>query len=189
MLPMCESLFESLVQENFSFLVEKYGFHVNNTNAMHWSRGRYNVKLSYHRFELDLHLYYDDGGGLSSYSLCEVQQLTQLADIKDATYIYMASTPERLSLGIIQISSIFRNICEKLDIFNQETFDKLAIIRRKYSEECAMKTRILYFKEEEEKIWREKKYAELIELYENNNDILTTLEMKRLEYAKRNVIT
>ena len=180
-------MFESLTQENFSFLVSEYGFHLDNanTNSVHWSRGMYHIEMSYHRYELDLYLYYDNNEYSPSYSLSEIQQLKQLVDIRDTSYIYMASTPERLSQGILEISSLFRNICKKMDIFNKETFEMLAIIRRNYSEECAMKGRISRFNVEEENIWKAKKYAELVILYENNQDILTNLQKKRLAYATK----
>ena len=187
---MSESLFVSLIQENFSFLVEEYGFHVNNTNAMHWSRGKYNVKLSYDHnrsYELDLHIYYDDVEYLSPYSLCEIQQLFQLADIKDATYIYMASTSERLSQGIFEISSLFKNICEKIDIFNTETFAMLAIIRRNYSEECERKNKLKWMRIDAEKAWKEKDYPTIKVLYEPFLDDLTKSEIKKYEYALRHL--
>jgi len=179
--------FIPLIQESFSFLVSEHGFHLADFDetSVRWDRGMYHVAISYYRygFELDLHLCYNDGKDLSSYSLSEVRLLEQLADIEDNSYIYMASTPERLSLGISQIASLIKKICERFDIFNQEVFGMLATIRRKNSEEYAKEQALERMRNNAERAWKEKNFAAIKTLYEPFLDNLLKSEMKKYEYA------
>jgi len=179
--------FEPLIKESFSFLVSEHGFHLADFDAtsVRWDRGMYHVAISYYRygFELDLHLSYNDGKDLSSYSLSEVRHLEQLADIKDSSYIYMASTPERLSLGISQIASLLKKICERFDIFNQEVFGVLATMRRKNSEEYAKENALERMRIDAEQAWREKNFTAITTLYEPFLNDLLQSEIKKYEYA------
>jgi hypothetical protein len=180
-------MFEFLAQENLSFLVTEYGFHVVNTctTSVCWNRGEYNVEImfdQYRSYELQLRLYFKDREDVPSYYLDEI---LQLANMKDISYVYQASTPERLSQGILKISSLFQKVCAKLDLFNQKTFDMLATVRKKncdkyknnliHSDLCKIGN----------KLWKEKNYEKIIHLYEQHLDMLSEIEKKRYDYAKK----
>ena len=177
--------FESLVQEGFSFLVSEHEFHLNSSSdtSVQWNREVYNVEMMYDRyrsFELGLQLYFNDGKDSFSYSFDEV---LQLANMRDVSYVCQASTQERLSHGVLQISSIFRKICEKIELFNRKTFEMLAIMRNKNCDEYAKKFLLERIRIDAEKAWKEKNYIVIKALYEPFLVDLLESEIKKYEYA------
>jgi hypothetical protein len=183
-------LFEFLSQESFSFLVSKYGFHIVNTctTSVCWNRGEYNVEIMFDQYrshELQLRLFFKDREDTHSYYLDEI---LQLANIKDVSYVYQASTPERLSQGILKISSLFQEVCTKLDLFNQKTFDMLATVRKKNCDKY--KNNLIHSDlcKIGDELWKEKNYEKIIHLYEQHIDILSEIEKKRYNYAKNKIV-
>jgi hypothetical protein len=179
--------FEFLAQENFSFLITKYNFHIDNTctTSVCWNREEYNVEITfdkYRSYELQLRLSFKGRKNVPSYYLDEILQLT---NIKDVSYISQASTPERLLQGILKISSLFQEVCKKLDLFNQKTFDMLAAVRKKNCDDYEIQKIRRNVSVEGDKYWQEKKYKEIVLLYKNNINLLKKHELKRYEYAQR----
>ena len=180
------STFTSIVQENFSFLVDEFCFQIEMIEEIHvvWKKGNIYIEILHNKYsyEISLLIYRceDYRLGIVPYSFDELLPCAKLAPL---TSSFQASNNERLTMLISKISSLLKDILAKIDVFDHNTFDVLASIRKKNCNEYKNKIDRRYLFEQGNILWKEKEYKQLVLLYQKDIDILTDNERKRYEYA------
>jgi len=182
--------FSLLVQDLFSYIVDDIGFHLYEIkdDLVIWKKEKYFIRVCYDKrysHEIDFGIYVEN----SIEPQFDINEILEIAGMPPRTQAFQASDETRLFRVLETISLLFFDVCKHVDLFSSESMELLKKIRDKNCNNYTMENRITQFKNTEETIWKEKKYDALVELYEKNKDILTALQKKRLEYAKRKMLT
>jgi len=183
------------VKKYFSFLADEFGFHILETNdyKVVWQKERFRISIYFdvrRSYELDIRYgYYGSDAPEDSRfehdNSFDLYEILQYARLTVDSCFFQASSATEFAEPLERMANLFHVICRKIDLFLPEAFDALIEIRDK---NC-----LIYARQKEQQklevlgneFWKSKNYSSLIQLYEIHAEILTPLEKKRLDYARK----
>jgi hypothetical protein len=120
------------------------------------------------------------------YTIGEVMDLMGVRKKLGFTF-FQASTRERVQMLVPKLAEYVREYARPIFEGNLSIFESLHNLRSKKSEEYIKEMYLSQIREEAENAWHEKNYAKLVELYSSMKDDLTSVEVKKLQYAQKHL--
>jgi hypothetical protein len=181
-------IFKYTAQTEFQFLVNDYGFHLEEIfdTSITWHKDQFYVKLLYdirRSYEISLVISNSDlQQQIYPFSFDEILPYVGMSPLKQS---FQASDRDRLSYLIPKIASLFKEACEKRNLFSQESFSVLNNIRKNNCFAYKQEKKRQYLTLDGDIAWKEKNYEKLLDLYEAHIEMLSEVEKKRYDYIKR----
>lgn len=115
-----------------------------------------------------------------------LQDALDYTEIKEFKGLYQIPRKEKIETGVIYLANVTKNLFSKIDISNAENFQKIAQYRinmhKQLLEDYYCKIDI----QRAEKYWENGEYSKSQELYEKHINSLSKVQIKKLEYIRKN---
>ena len=190
------SVYEKLVQSNFQFLVEDYGFELSEIEQ----RGSGYIALKYLSEEVFVSFYYGSPGFELDFSIGRVgiedksdnegftsNDLIFLSD--DARWLdyklYSAHSYENLVKCLPKLAALLKICGANCLKGDPSSYDKILFEKKRSVNQWGKEQELMQAKKEASEAWKNKDYNKLIEVFEPVANELSASEKKKLDYARR----
>ena len=186
--------FTTEVLSNFRFLITDYGFEcvkANTTLVRYESEslfvniyhGRRSYELNFEIGELERSLNVQENG----YTIGEIMDLYEVRNNLKFTF-FQASNKDQTQKLIQKLSEYIKTYAKPILAGNHEIFGKLQMLRKKKSDALIKDIHLTKVREIADIAWKEKDYPKIVEVYESIKDDLTSIELKKLTYAIKQLL-
>jgi hypothetical protein len=181
--------FPEIVQKHFSFL-NNYGYKINQRNetfVQYTGKEKFiNIFHGRKSYELGLEI----GSLKNPENTYSIYSLLMLIDKKKADNykVYAARTVTSIEEGLTNLAEHFR-FCISSETFNDANIFGLLYKQRLIkNHEYALNVKLAHMREALEKAWSNKNYRIVVEILEPFEKNLTSVEAKKLTYAKKKIM-
>lgn len=187
-------LFESMTQTEFVFLGDEYGFKFANVDkkerviCIRYESQKVAMSLSYNTLHFDIDLRF---GEIEKYNKekCLLFDTSHLLCSKgngyDLSHTGLVCRPHTLNIAVKDLASIWKTYGKHCLLGEKKAFKELGKIR----EDCASKIHLQYeMREIRNKLqvaWKQKRYNEIVRLLVPQKNQLSQSELRKLEYAEK----
>lgn len=186
--------FEDHVQNQFKYLFDLYQYQVTKIKAtiVHFESDRVGINVVYdkHRsFEVNLFfglINAEDGSVLTSYSIGELLRFKGV-NIKENYRGFMASDEKNMIFAVKELSRLLKKYGEKILSGDNDEFNQLANYRHQEAKEYKLQKKIYLVRKDATTAWKNKDFKTVVSLYESIVNYLKDSELKRLNYAKKQI--
>lgn len=180
--------FAEAVEENFSFL-SAHGFKrvQSEPTFVRFESKRIYVNVYHGRqsFEIGLEVGpLGAGSDETSYSMSEVIRLVEPEKVAEYRN-YAAQTTRDVADGVQRLASRFRRYVDAGVLDDARLFERLRESREAWSRSYAKEVNLTQARRKLDAAWHAKNYAKVVEVLEPFRADLTSTELKKLEYAKK----
>jgi hypothetical protein len=180
--------FSSTVQNLFRFLIDKYGYHLVQAQPtfVRYESDQMFVNVYHGRssYELGFECGLIAEGEDSRYRLPVIIRGLLGDDHKEQT-VFQVSQKESVASCLKKIANLVATYCGPILRGEQSALDRVAEASATVSREIMEEYTIKPIKEQADQAWKNKDYSRVKSLYESVKDHLTSLELKRLEFARK----
>jgi hypothetical protein len=188
-----ELRFPETVLREFSFL-EKQGFHDNQRSVtfVRYESSRVFVNVYHGRASYELNaeiglLTASPDEKERAFSIGEILEL--ISDQPKAAYAPpQASTVEGVKQFVPELALLVKKHAGPALNGDSSFFAELSALRQTNSDAYLIEMKLKRIRQEVDKAWRTKDYARVLDLYEPLQGSLTTVELKKLEYARKQLV-
>ncbi|TMP32586.1 hypothetical protein [Pseudoalteromonas rubra] len=188
--------FENLVNNEFKFLENKYGFSCVSSSL---EAARYESSDIFVAIRYDANRSYELGveigqlkalfnGQERPFSLNEVLRIHKLKEAGIHSAV-QASSHEAVANCLTKMASQLSQYGSDLlsnDVF---AYKRLAVQREKECNDYELQTKLLHIRSDAQTAWKNKDYKQVIALFEPVKDELSDAELKKLNYAQKKIGT
>jgi hypothetical protein len=177
--------FADAVKAKFGFL-EGLGFRCVSTEAtlVRFESPTLAINISHGRQSYEISLEIDQGRESETYSFSEILRLVQVEQA-ERYRDYATHTVAGVTEGVSQLAELFRK-CVVVGILNDsELFFRLKFQRSEWAKNYALETQVEQARRKSESAWAEKDFARVVQVLAPVQEHLGSSELKKLEYAKK----
>jgi hypothetical protein len=183
--------FTSEVLSSFHFLVEDYNFKCVKTDVtfvryeskfvfVNIYHGRRSYELGVEIGKLENHLPIREDW----YSIGEIMDLMGVRKNLRFTF-FQASSKDQIQILVRKLAEYVKKYAKPILDGHYEIFEKLEILRKNNSDAYIREAELQNIRERADIAWKQKDYVKFIELYNQVKDGLTSIEGKKLDYARK----
>ncbi len=179
--------FSDEVKARFAFLDAK-DFRCTRSEAasVRFESAEQAIDIYHDRLSYEICLQIENVRGTDSYSLSEILHLIhheRAQQYRD----YATHTVEGVAEGVRQLAELFRNCIDDGILNDSELFFRLKLQRSEWVQSCALETQLNQARRKSESAWSERNFRKVIELLAPFQEHLNHTEIKKLEYAKKQI--
>lgn len=181
--------FADEVKTHFAFLDSK-GFRCVRSEATLVQFDSAEVAISIHhgRQSYEISLQIENVRGSDSYSFSEILRLVH-NERAEQYRDYATHTVEGVAEGVRQLAELFRECVDAGILDDSELFSHLKLQRGEWARNYALETQLEQARRKCESAWTEKNFGKVIEVLTPFQEHLNPSDLKKLEYAKKQIGT
>lgn len=185
--------FKKEVLYYFNFLVNEYGFQRVTEEETHVSFESDKVLINIYHELLSYELIFEIGLKPSSLGLIEskytLSEIVELGNGQSNTkdIFFQASTASGVKKCISKMADLVNQYAKGALIGDKLVYEKLNLIQKQRSDKLINEMELRRIRQKAERLWRDKNYEQYIKLYEGSQKELTSIELKKIEYAKKHI--
>jgi hypothetical protein len=179
--------FTEEVKAHFAFLEAK-GFRCTRSEVtlVRFESAELAIDIYHGRQSYEISLQIENVRESDSYSFLEILRLTH-NEPAEQYRDYATHTVEGVAEGVRRLAELFRK-CVDSDILNDsELFFRLKQQRGEWAKSYALETQLEQARRKSESAWAEKKFGKVIEVLAPFQEHLNPSDLKKLEYAKKQI--
>lgn len=182
--------FESSAIKAFGFLNSKYGFRIaeRSSTLLRFESDRVFVNVYHGRSSYEIGV---EIGRIADSPSRRFRLPTIIAALagKDESLnaAPQASKPETVRDSLRQLATLVAAFCGDLLRADDKTFEKVSVSSTRMNHEITEHFAHAALRRQAEGFWQEKKYEDVLRLYEQFAENLTPLERRRMEFARKRV--
>ncbi|HFD11997.1 MAG TPA: hypothetical protein ENJ32_05980 [Crenotrichaceae bacterium] len=191
---MIDKNFPELIQDEFSYLVENYGFHCVSATVFDvrfesdtvFVDVRYDANRSY---EIGIEVGQKNvlfDGKERPFNLGEILRLRGVAE-KEGYKAFQAADSVSLINCISRLSSWLEIYAVDFLQNDRFSFKRLSDFREKECDQYELETKLSHIRREVQIAWSNKDYLKVLELYQPVESFLSEVEKKKLAFAQRQI--
>lgn len=179
--------FPEEVKTHFAFLESK-GFRCVRSKAteVQFDSAELTVHIYHDRKSYEISLQIENVRGSDSYSFSEILRLVHNDRAKHYRD-YATHTLEGVAQGVRQLAELFRECVDAGILDDSELFSRLKVQRNEWARSYALETQLEQARKNSESAWTEKNFGKVIEILAPFQEHLNPSDLKKLEYAKKQI--
>lgn len=181
--------FTEEVKAHFAFLEAK-GFRCTRSEAtlVRFESAELAIDIYHDRQSYEISLQIENVRGSDSYSLSEILRLVY-NEPAEQYRDYATHTVEGVAEGVRQLAELFRKCVDTGILNDSELFSSLKLQRDEWAKSYALETQLEQARRKSESVWAERNFGKVIEVLAPFQEHLNPSDLKKLEYAKKQIGT
>lgn len=180
--------FQEEVKEYFGFLLTEYGFECVFSDPYCVKFNSDKVYLNVYHERISYEIYFEIGMLPEHYQntlKVGVKNIIEATENISAKSFYQASTKENVSIAVKELANLVKQYGKNALIGTVEYFQTISDRKAKKQQSELIMEKLKIAENKAENAWKKKDYKTVIEIYENIEAHLNTIQTKKLELARK----
>lgn len=185
--------FKKEVLYYFNFLIKEYGFQLITEEETHVSFESDKVLINIYHELLSYELIFEICKKPSAIGLIEnkftLSEIVELCNGQSDTknVFFQASTASGVKKCISNMADLVNQYAKGALVCDKLLYERLKLLQKQRSDILINEMELRRIRSKAEKFWKDKNYEQYIKLFEGSQKELSSIELKKLEYAKKHI--